>query len=54
MTDSSYILIVDDDSDIRDLLGKFLRRHGFETSFGEGWERNASDSAQASRGSRYS
>ncbi|ACJ21156.1 response regulator [Coxiella burnetii] len=32
MTGTSHILIVDDDSDIRDLLGKFLRRHGFEAS----------------------
>ncbi len=32
MTGSSHILIVDDDSDIRDLLGKFLRQHGFEAS----------------------
>lgn len=27
-----HILVVDDDRGIRDLLGKFLRQHGFETS----------------------
>ena len=32
MTTAQHILIVDDDRGIRDLLGKFLHQHGFETS----------------------
>ncbi len=32
MNDLQHILVVDDDRGIRDLLGKFLRQHGFQTS----------------------
>jgi len=32
MDAAQHILIVDDDRGIRDLLGKFLHQHGFETS----------------------
>lgn len=32
MSESQHILIVDDDRGIRDLLGKFLRQHGFRAS----------------------
>ena len=29
MKDGPHILVVDDDREIRDLLGRFLRRHGY-------------------------
>ncbi|WP_423063166.1 response regulator [Candidiatus Paracoxiella cheracis] len=32
MNEGQHILIVDDDRGIRDLLGKFLRQHGFQAS----------------------
>lgn len=32
MTDNAHILVVDDDSEIRDLLGRFLERHGLKVS----------------------
>ncbi len=32
MSQTQHILVVDDDRGIRDLLGKFLRQHGFQTS----------------------
>ena len=32
MTDKGHLLIVDDDPEIRDLLARFLREHGFQVS----------------------
>ncbi len=42
MTDAPHVLIVDDDTRIRELLGDFLRRNGFRVT-------SASDAAQARR-----
>ena len=42
MTTDAHLLIVDDDERIRDLLGRFLRRHGFMVTM-------ARDAAQARR-----
>lgn len=38
MNKSTHILVVDDDRGIRDLLGRFLRQHGFKTSLAENGE----------------
>ncbi len=35
MSDSAHILVVDDHRDIRDLVGRYLRRQGFRTSEAE-------------------
>lgn len=35
MSEVQHILVVDDDQGIRDLLGRFLRQHGYETSLAE-------------------
>lgn len=32
MSETAHILVVDDDTGIRDLLGQFLQKHGFRTS----------------------
>lgn len=36
MSDTQHILVVDDDTGIRDLLGQFLQKHGFVTSLANG------------------
>ena len=38
MTESPHILVVDDHRDIRDLLGKYLRQHGYRVSLADGGE----------------
>lgn len=38
MTDKGYILVVDDDPEIRELLAHFLRGHGFRVSLAEDGE----------------
>jgi len=46
MSDGPHILVVDDDREIRDLLGRFLRKHGFRVdSAADGREMQAALSA---------
>lgn len=48
MNVSQNILIVDDDRGIRDLLGRFLRQHGFQTSLAKNGEEMRSHLAKRS------
>ena len=38
MTEAPHILVVDDHREIRDLLGKYLRQHGYRVTLADGGE----------------